>query len=256
VKRIRVIPVLLLAQNGMVKTEHFARPRYLGDPINAVKIFNEKMADELILLDIEATEKGRVDFDWIEDIVSEAFMPIAYGGGINSISQCAELFKRGIEKIVINSAACEQPQLIAEAAERFGSQSVVISIDARRNFWRQWKAYIRGARKETKFSPADFAKKCEDLGAGEIFLTSVEREGTFAGYDLELLSSVCAVVGVPVIAHGGAATLGDFGQAIADGGCSAVAAGSMFVFAAKGQGMLINYPSQSELQEQLWNRFT
>ena len=253
--RIRVIPVLLLAQNGMVKTVRFAHPRYLGDPINAVKIFNEKMADELILLDIEGTEKGRVDFDWIEDIVSEAFMPIAYGGGINSISQCAELFKRGVEKIVINTAACEQPQLIAEAAKRFGSQSVVISIDARRNLWRQWKAYIRRGRKETKFSPADLARKCEDLGAGEIFLTSIEREGTFAGYDLELLNSVCSVVKLPVIANGGAATIADFGRAVTEGGCGAVAAGSMFVFAAKDQGVLINYPSQSELQEHLWNHF-
>lgn len=240
----------------MVKTVRFARSRYLGDPINAVKIFNEKMVDELILLDIEATAKGRVSFDWVEEIVSEAFMPIAYGGGINSIEQCAELFKRGVEKIVINTAACERPQLIVEAAQRFGSQSVVVSIDARSNVWKQCKVYIKGGRKETKFSPTELASKSQELGAGEIFLTSIEREGTFEGYDIDLLQSVSRAVGVPVVANGGAGNIKDFEQAVAQGGCSAVAAGSMFVFAAKGEGMLINYPSESELHEHLWSHLT
>jgi cyclase len=255
-RRVRVIPVLLLAQHGMVKTERFARSRYLGDPINAVKIFNEKMADELILLDIEATAKGRIDFDWLEDIVSEAFMPIAYGGGVNSIGQCTELFKRGVEKIVVNTAACERPQLIAELAERFGSQSVVVSIDARQNLWKRSKVYIKGGRKETKFGPAELARKSEELGAGEIFLTSIEREGTFGGYDIELLRSVCSALGVPVIANGGAGSIKDFEQAVVRGGCSAVAAGSMFVFAKKGEGVLISYPAESELQEHFWSRLT
>jgi len=239
-----------------VKTERFARPHYLGDPINAVKIFNEKMVDELILLDIEATGKGRVDFDWIEDIVSEAFMPVAYGGGVNSIGHCGELFKRGVEKIVINTAGCERPQLIAEVAERFGSQSVVVSIDARQNLWKRCKVYINGGRKETKFSPVELARKSEALGAGEIFLTSIEREGTFGGYDIELLHSVCSAVSIPVIANGGAGSIMDFEQAIARGGCSAAAAGSMFVFAERGQGVLISYPSESQLQEHLWSRLT
>jgi cyclase len=254
--RIRVIPVLLLAQHGMVKTERFAGARYLGDPINAMKIFNEKMADELILLDIEATAKGRIDFDWLEDIVSEAFMPIAYGGGVNSMGQCAELFKRGVEKIVVNTAACERPQLITELAERFGSQSVVVSIDARQNVWKRSKVYIKSGRKETKFNPVEMARKSEELGAGEIFLTSIKREGTFEGYDIELLHSVCSAVGVPVIANGGAGSIKDFEQAVVRGGCSAVAAGSMFVFAKKGEGVLINYPSEPELQEHFWSRLT
>lgn len=252
-KRARVIPTLLLAQSGMVKTERFARPRYMGDPINAVKIFNEKMADELVLLDIEATANGRVEFDWIEDIVSEAFMPIAYGGGLTSLEQCAELFRRGVEKVVINTAACERPALIGEIAGRFGAQSVVVSIDARRNLWKQWKAYVRGAKKETKFSPAELAAACERLGAGEIFLTAVDREGSFSGYDLGLIETVGAAVGVPVIAHGGAGSVGDFAPAI-KAGASAVAAGSLFVFAAKGEGMLISYPSQTDLKEQFWSR--
>lgn len=254
--RKRVIPVLLLAQNGMVKTMRFARPRYLGDPINAVKIFNDKMADELVLLDIEATAKARVDFDWIEDIVSEAFMPIAYGGGIKSIDHCAELFRRGVEKVVINSAACERPELIPEAADRFGSQSVVVSIDVRKNLWSRSKAYIKGGRKETRFGPAELAKRSEELGAGEIMLTSIQREGTFEGYDIELLRSVCNAVGIPVIANGGAGRIEDFEAAVARGGASAVAAGSMFVFAAKGEGVLITYPSTRELEEQFWSRIT
>jgi cyclase len=238
----------------MVKTTSFARPRYLGDPINAVKIFNEKMVDELILLDIEATARGRIDLDRLEEIVSEAFMPIAYGGGVSSIEQCVEIFKRGVEKIVVNAAAYEHPELITEASRRFGSQAVVVSIDTRRNLWKRRKAYIRRGTKETKFDPVRLARKAEELGAGEIFLTSIEREGTFAGYDIELLQSVCSAVGIPVIANGGAGSIRDFELAVVEGGCSAVAAGSMFVFAAKGEGMLISYPSASDLQENLWNR--
>jgi imidazole glycerol-phosphate synthase subunit HisF len=247
---------LLLARDGMVKTERFTRSKYLGDPINAVKIFNEKMVDELILLDIEATERGQVDFDRLGEIVSEAFMPIAYGGGIQSIEQCAELFKRGVEKVVVNTAAYERPQLVTEASQRFGSQAVVVSIDSRQNVWKRRKAYIRGGAKETKLGPVDLAKQVEELGAGEIFLTSIEREGTFSGYDIELLRSVCEAVSIPVIAHGGAGSVQDFERAVVEGGSSAVAAGSMFVFAAKGQGMLINYPSESELRENLWSHLT
>ena len=252
--RIRVIPILLLAQNGMVKTKQFARPRYLGDPINAVRIFNEKRADELILLDIDATNRGRIEFDWISDIVSEAFMPIAYGGGINSLGQCVELFKRGVEKVVINSAISERPQLIGEVAERFGTQAVVASIDVKKNFWKKRKVYTHNGNKEAKAGPVELARKVEALGAGEIVLTSIEREGTFSGYDTDLLQSVSSAVGIPVVANGGAATPADFVLAVKEGGCSAVAASSMFVFAGKGEGMLISYPSESELQEQLWKR--
>ena len=253
-KRVRVIPVLLLAENGMVKTQRFSKPRYLGDPINAVKIFNDKQVDELILLDIEATAKGCVDFDWVEDIVSEAFMPIAYGGGITSLDQCVELFTRGVEKFIVNTSACERPQLISEAAERFGSQAVVVSIDARRNWWKQSRAYIRGGGRATRHPPVDLARRAEELGAGEIFLTAVDREGTFGGYDLSILRSVSDAVSLPVIANGGAGSLEHLRQAVAEGGASAVAAGSMFVFAAKGEGVLINYPAESELEERVWTR--
>jgi cyclase len=244
-KRIRVIPILLLAQSGMVKTERFAKPRYLGDPINAVKIFNEKRADELVLLDIEATAKGRIEFDWISDIVSEAFMPIGYGGGIASVEQAAELFKRGVEKIVVNTAAVENPNLISEIAARYGNQAVVASIDVKKNFWKKNRVYTRGGRKEAAADPVTLARACRDAGAGEIILTSIDREGTFGGYDTALLETV---------ANGGAGSVDDFKRAVTDGKCSAVAASSMFVFAKKGEGMLISYPSESELQEQFWLR--
>jgi len=224
----------------------------LGDPINAVRIFNEKMVDELVLLDIEATAKDRIAFDQIEDIVSEAFMPVAYGGGLSSTEQCAELFKRGVEKVIINTAACERPQLITNAAQRFGSQSIVVSIDCRHNFWRRQKAYIKAGKKESKFSPVELAMRSEELGAGEIFLTSIEKEGTFSGYDLGLLRSVSSALGIPVVANGGAGSIEHLLQAVLQGGCSAVAAGSMFVFAAKGEGVLINYPSQSDLENEFW----
>ena len=253
-KRVRVIPVLLLAQSGMVKTERFAKPRYLGDPINAVKIFNEKRADELVLLDIEATAKGRIEYDWVSDIVSEAFMPIGYGGGISSVQQAAELFKRGVEKIVINTAVVENPNLISDIAARYGNQAVVASIDVKKNFWKKNRVYTRGGRKEAGNDPADLARRCRDAGAGEIILTSIDREGTFYGYDTALLESVAQAVDIPVVANGGAGSVADFERAVVQGKCSAVAASSMFVFAKKGEGMLISYPSESELQEQFWSR--
>jgi len=252
-RRLRVVPVLLLAQGGMVKTRAFANAQYMGDPINAVKIFNEKQADELVLLGIEASAKGHIDFDWIEDIVSEAFMPLAYGGGVRTLDDAAELFKRGVEKVILNTAAYENPELISQIAGRFGAQAVAVSIDARRNIWKQWKAYVRSGRKETKVSPKELAQRSEALGAGEILLTSIEREGVFTGYDLDLLEQVAGAVGVPVIINGGAGAISHFAPAV-QRGASAVAAGSMFVFAARGEGMLISYPTQAELRDQFWSR--
>jgi cyclase len=251
-KRVRVIPVLLLEKKGLVKTRQFKRPCYIGDPINALKIFNDKMADELIVLDIEATARGKIDFDWVEDIVSEAFMPIAYGGGINSIDRCGELLRRGVEKVVINTAAYTHPHLIKEAAEKFGSQAVVVSIDVKPNLWRRNKAYIRGGRKETTLTPTELALRAEELGAGEIMLTSILQEGTFKGYDLDMLHSVSTAVSVPVIASGGAGKLEDFKEAVNKGGASAVAAGSLFSFQGPHRAVLITYPSVDELST-IWN---
>lgn len=253
-KRIRVIPVLLLSRNGMVKTVCFRKPRYIGDPINAVKILNDKLVDELLVLDIEAGARHAVDFDRIEDIVGEAFMPVAYGGGVGTSEQCGELLRRGVEKVVLNTSAFLNPGLIEEAANRFGSQSIVVSIDARKNVFGQYRAYVQGAKKDTGITPCELAKQSVSRGAGEIILTSVEREGTFQGYDIPLLRSVTEAVDVPVIAHGGAKSITDFCEAVLQGGCSGVAAGSMFVFARQGEGVLINYPAETDLQRDFWRR--
>jgi cyclase len=252
--RVRVIPVMLLAQQGMVKTARFANPRYLGDPINAVRVFNQKRVDELILLDIEATERGGIQFDWIEDVVTEAFMPVAYGGGIRSIGDCETLLRRGVEKIVVNTAAFETPDLIASASSRFGAQAVVVSIDIKRDLLGRARVYTRRGRHRTGLDAVAAGRRAESLGAGEIVLTSIDRDGTYTGYDLEVLGQVSAAVGIPVIANGGAGTIADFTRAVTETGCTAVAAGSMFVFAAPGEGVLISYPSEAELQEQVWSR--
>jgi imidazole glycerol-phosphate synthase subunit HisF len=251
-RRIRTIPVLLLSKDGLVKTTSFSKPRYLGDPINAVKIFNEKMADELILLDIKATANSHIQFKLIEEIASEAFMPIAYGGGLTSLEQCARIFAAGIERVVVNAAAVENPSLIREVAERYGTQSIVASIDVRKDLWNRSWCWVRSATKKTRLTSVQLAKRCEALGAGELFVTSVAREGSFDGFDIELTRIVADSVSIPVIAHGGAASTADFVQAVNCGCASAVAAGSMFVFAGKGEGVLINYPTQQQLIAEFW----
>lgn len=255
-RRIRVIPVLLLQENGLVKTVRFRRPKYLGDPINAVKIFNEKKIDELVVLDIDAAKNECMDYDRIEDIVSEAFMPVAYGGGIRSIEQCGELLRRGVEKIILNTSAHLKPELIKAAAAQFGSQSIVVSIDAKTDLFGRTRAWIQGGTKNTGLCPVELARQSVSRGAGEIMLTSIAKEGTFSGYDIPLFHSVSSAVDVPVIGHGGAGNLDDFRQAVQDGGCSAVAAASMFVYARQGEGVLINYTDQEALIAHFWNLLT
>ena len=252
-RRIRVIPVLLLKQNGLVKTVKFKKPVYIGDPINAVKIFNEKEVDELIILDISATpEKRDPSYRKIAEIGSECFMPFGYGGGINEISQIKKILNAGAEKVVINSAAVNHPSLISEAARLFGSQSIVGSIDVKRDFLGKYKVFIHcGSRKINK-DPVSYAKELENLGAGEIFLNSIDRDGTMLGYDLPLIESVSKAVNIPIIVCGGARNVDDFVLAVKEGGASAVAAGSIFVFHGRERGILINFPSQDELTEKLY----
>ncbi|HIF00358.1 MAG: AglZ/HisF2 family acetamidino modification protein [Fuerstiella sp.] len=255
-RRIRVIPTLLLnADGGLVKTTKFAKRTYIGDPINAVKIYNEKEVNELLLLDIDATREGREPrYDLIEDIVSEAFMPIGYGGGITSVDQMARLFQLGMEKVVLSTAAQEIPGLVRSASERFGAQSVVVCLDAKRSWVRKCSVYTHCGMKNTGLSPVAAAQVAVEQGAGEIVVYSMERDGTYSGYDLELLRSVSAAVRVPVIACGGARNVDDFYPAIAQAGGSAVAAGSMFVFQGAQRGVLISYPSETELQERLFQK--
>lgn len=246
--RIRVIPCLLLRNGGLVKTVKFKDPKYVGDPINAVRIFNEKEVDELVFLDISATPAGKEpNFELLSDIASEAFMPFAYGGGITRMEQISRLFALGVEKVVLNTAASITPELISEAASLAGSSSVVVSIDVRRSWLGKYTVYTHAGQKDTGREPVEYAQAMERLGAGELLLNAVERDGTASGYDLEAIERVAKAVSIPVVAVGGAGTLAHFSEAIHKG-ASAVSAGSMFVFHGRHRAVLISYPSQPELE--------
>jgi len=252
--RTRVIPCLLLKNKGLVKTVKFKDPKYVGDPINAVKIFNDKEVDELIFLDINATiENRKPNFKLISDIASECFMPFSYGGGIRDLSDAKKLFNIGIEKIIINSYAYENTSFIKEASELFGSQSIVISIDVRKNLFGKYEVFTHSGTKNTKLDPVLFAKKVECMGAGEICLNSIDRDGTMKGYDIELIKQVSESVSIPIIASGGCGKIEDFKDAVINGGASGVAAGSIFVFHGKHKAVLISYPSTHELDKLLYS---
>jgi len=245
--RPRVMPCLLLRGAGLVKTVQFAEPKYLGDPMNTVRIFNDKEVDELMLLDIEASTSGRgIQFDLVQQIVSEAFVPVAYGGGVTSVDEATRLLALGVEKISLNTAALANPSLITGISEKFGASTVVVSIDARKKRKRYEVMTARGAR-GTGLDPAEWAQRAEALGAGEIAINSVDRDGTMKGYDLDLIRSVTAAVGVPVIAVGGASGTDDFRRAVVDAHASACAAGALFVFQGKHRAVLISFPGQHEL---------
>lgn len=244
----RVIPVLLLQNSGLVKTQKFKNPKYVGDPINAVKIFNEKEVDELIFLDISATKEFRKpNYKLLNEIATECFMPLCYGGGIKNIADIRDVINTGVEKVAINAAAIEKPDFIKEASENFGSSTIIVSIDIKKNFWGKKTIHTYSASKNTGIDPIKFAQKMQEYGAGELLINSVDRDGFMNGYDLELIEKISKVVDIPVIACGGAGNLQHLKEAI-EHGASAVAAGSMFVFHGTHRAVLINYPSQKELQ--------
>jgi len=246
----RIIPCLLLSNKGLVKTIKFKNPRYVGDPINAVKIFNEKEVDEIAFLDINASKEQRKPaFDLIADIASECFFPFCYGGGIRTIADIRKILFLGAEKVTLNSYALENPGFIKEAAEVFGSQSIVVSIDIKRNLFEGLRVYDSCRGKPTKLDPVEYAILAEKIGAGEIFLNSVDKDGTYTGYDLEAVEKVSSAVNIPVIACGGAGSLADVTAAINIGKASAAAAGSLFVFHGKHRAVLINYPSIEQIRE-------
>lgn len=246
----RVIPILLLKNAGLVKTIAFKDPTYVGDPINAVKIFNEKEVDELVFLDITATaENKNPPLKLLTDIASECFMPFCYGGAIRSIAQIKEIISLGVEKVAINSYAAENPQFVREAADAFGSSTIVVSVDIKKNFFGKYEVYTRSGRNKTGKDPVRYAGEMNKLGAGELLVNSIDRDGTMKGYDIELLKKISSEVDIPVIACGGAGTLSHFDEAIKKGGASAVAAGSMFVFHGRHRAVLINYPSPAELEK-------
>lgn len=255
-RRVRVIPVLTLKNEKLVKTVKFNRSTYIGDPINAVKIFNEKEVDELVILDITATtEKREPNYSRIEEIASEAFMPIAYGGGISNMDQVESIFKLGVEKIVLNSSIEDNFSLVKEISKRYGSQSVIISVDVKTNLLGKLSVYSKGGSRKVKYSLTDYIKKVEEYGAGEIFLTSIDKDGTYNEYNYEMIKLVSSNCNLPVVSCGGAKNIASFKKAI-DLGSSAVAASSMFVYSAQGKGVLINYPDQETLKNNLFNIIT
>lgn len=254
-RRIRVIPVLLIQDGGLVKSVRFKNHKYVGDPINAVKIFNEKEVDEIVILDISASRQKRPpDVPRIAEIAGEAFMPLAYGGGITHIDQIKSILYEGAEKVVLNTSALSNPQLVSEAARRFGNQSIVVSVDVKKDWLGRYRVYQLNGTKNTGQEPVTFARQMEEQGAGELFLTSIERDGTFEGYDLELIHSVAHAVNIPLVACGGASKVAHFREAV-EAGASAVAAGSMFVFQGPHRAVLISYPDQNILIEQVFSKF-
>lgn len=253
-RRVRVIPVLLIHKGGLVKSVKFKNYKYVGDPINAVKIFNEKEIDEIVVLDIDATrEKRGPDFEKLKEIAGEAFIPMAYGGGITTLDEIKQLFYLGVEKIILNHAAIHNPSLISAAAAMVGSQSVVVSVDVKKNIFGKYKVYSNNGTQNTGMDPADFSHKMQQAGSGEIMLNAIDRDGTYQGYDLPLINNVSKQLSIPVIACGGATDVEGFLPAVQNG-ASALAAGSMFVFQRPHQAVLISYPTQSQLIEKLFSK--
>lgn len=245
----RVIPCLLLKGAGLVKTVRFTNPKYVGDPMNAVKIFNEKEVDELIFLDITASRENKEPpFAMIEDIASECFMPVAYGGGVTSVEQATRIIALGIEKIVLNTAALHTPDLVTRLSDRIGASSTVVGIDVKKDLFGRYRVYDHVRQKTSGTNPAEYAARVAAAGAGEIFLNDVNRDGTGTGFDLDLVRTVTSAVDVPVIVCGGAGGLDDLRLATT-AGASAVAAGSLFVYMGKHRAVMINYPPYAVLKD-------
>jgi cyclase len=246
----RIIPALLLRNESLVKTVRFEKFTYVGDPCNTVRIFNELEVDELIFLDITATlEKRSPNLRVLADIASECFMPLGYGGGIKSVDDAKAVFDIGFEKIVVNTHAMENPNFINQLASHYGSQAVMASIDAKKDIWGRYEVKTHSGKQTSKFDPVTWAIKLEALGAGEILLTSIDREGSWEGFDLKLVKSVNEAVNIPVIAHGGAGNQNHIDEVVEQAGASAVALGSMVVFQKKDMGVLVNFPHEKNIVE-------
>jgi cyclase len=247
----RIIPVLLLKDRGFYKGIKFKNHKYVGDPINTIKIFNDKEVDEIIILDIEASKKNKKpDFDYLKEVVSEAFMPVGYGGGISSIEDAIKLFNIGIEKVVLNTYAVLNPNLVEELVSKFGSQSIVFSLDVKKTLFIGYKVFIKSGTQKTSYKPLDLALKMQELGVGEIILNDIDRDGTFEGYNLELIKEISSKLNIPLIACGGARNLNDFKLA-KETGAHACAAGGMFVFHMPHRAVVISYPKYDDLKKVL-----
>lgn len=246
--RTRVIPCLLLRGNSLVKTIKFDRYTYIGDPLNTCRIFNELEVDEMTILDITASKEARgPNYKLLGSLVNECFMPLSYGGGITSLEQAERLFTLGFEKIVLNSILYSNPSLITDIAKVYGSQSIIVSIDVRKSLLRGYEVYSHAGTRRQKVKLLEWIKQIEQLGAGEILLTSIDKEGTWNGFDFELVKIVSDSVGIPVIAHGGAGHIDHIGNVVKEGKASAVGLGSMVVFQNKGMGVLVNFPDKKKL---------
>ena len=244
----RVIPVLLLRNKGLVKTVKFAEHKYIGDPVNAVKVFNEKDVDELCFLDIDASREGREPpFRYLEQIASECFMPLSYGGAVRSVEQIRKLIQSGIEKIIINTQALENPEFVRSACDTFGSSTIVGAMDVKKNFWGKYHIYVHTKRTMLAVEPVEYAGTLQQLGVGEILVNSVDHDGMMNGYDINLVSRISQAIDVPLIACGGCGSIDDIHRVINEGGASAAAAGSFFVFHGKHRAVLITYPEYHQL---------
>jgi cyclase len=251
--RPRLIPCLLVHDGGLVKTVAFRDAKYVGDPINAVRIFNEKEVDELVVLDIDATVKGtEPDYQMISHLASECRMPLCYGGGVHTVEQIEKIISLGVEKVALSAAAVDKPSLIADAAARVGSQSVVVVIDVKKSgLLRRHEVVTHNATRRTGLNPVDFAQAVAEQGAGEIVINSVDRDGGMKGYDLELVQAVREAVHLPLTVLGGAGSLADVKSLIVQQGIVGAAAGSLFVFKGKYRAVLINYPNRAEKEQLL-----
>lgn len=254
--RPRIIPCLLVHNKGLVKTVKFKDPKYVGDPLNAVKIFNEKEADELMVLDIDATvEKREPDYKMIENLAAECRMPLCYGGGIKTAQQAQRIFNLGVEKIALSSAVIDNPTLVTEIAGQVGAQSVVVVLDIKKKMFGGYVNYIENGKKKTKIDLTKFIIQLQDMGVGEIVINSIDDDGVMKGYNFELIDTIKPLINVPLTVLGGAGTADDLAKLIKTYGIIGTAAGSLFVFKGKYRAVLINYPNQNEKSSLFKNKF-
>ncbi len=247
----RIIPCLLVHNKGLVKTVKFKNPKYVGDPLNAVRIFNEKEVDELMVVDIDATTHGNEpDYKMIQNLAAECRMPLCYGGGIKTVDQAQHIFSLGVEKIAISSIAIENTEIISQIAERVGNQSVIVVLDVKKKFLsNKYEVWTHNGTKSSGLDAVDFAMKCESIGAGEIVINSIDQDGTMKGYDNTIIDNIRAAVNIPMTVLGGAGSLEHIGQLISKYGIIGAAVGSLFVFKGKYRAVLINYPNKTEKEE-------
>jgi len=247
--RTRVIPCLQLIDHSLVKTVKFGSYGYIGDPINTVRIFNELEVDELLFLDIRATVQNRgPNLNILEEIASECFMPLSFGGGLRDFNLVKRIFSIGFEKVILNSFAIENPEFVSKVAEHFGNQAVIGSIDIKKTLFGKYQVYSKDGTEKTKLDPVEWAQKLEDLGVGELLITSMDRDGTWEGFDIEITKRISETISIPLIANGGAGSMKHIGEVVKKGGADAISLGSMVVYQKKGMGVMVNFPDKQEIK--------